>query len=151
SNWLLTPPLSLQNGAQFTFWSRTVDSPHFPDRLQVRMSTNGPSSNVGTTATEVGDFGTLLLDINPTYTTSGYPSVWTFFTVTVIGLSPFSEGRIAFLFFVDEAGPSGINSDYIGIDTVRFACTGEIPPATPSVPPPPPTPTPPLVSVTLPS
>ena len=49
------------------------------------MSTNGASSNVGTTATDVGDFITLLLDINPTYTTSGYPNVWTQFTVTLSG------------------------------------------------------------------
>src|SRR2546428_3306592 len=52
-----------------SFYTRTVDMPSFPDRLQVRMSTNGASSNVGTTATDVGDFTTLLLDINPTYTT----------------------------------------------------------------------------------
>ena len=50
------------------------------------MSTNGASSNVGTTATDVGDFTTLLLDINPTYTTTGYPNVWTQFTVTVSGV-----------------------------------------------------------------
>ena len=73
SNWLLTPPVTLQNGATMTFYTRTVDAPAFPDRLQVRMSTNGASSNVGTTATDVGDFTTLLLDINPTYTLSGYP------------------------------------------------------------------------------
>ena len=86
SNWLLTPPLALANGATLTFHTRTVDVPAFPDRLQVRMSTNGASSNVGTTATDVGDFITLLLDINPTYTTSGYPNVWTQFTVTVSGV-----------------------------------------------------------------
>ena len=32
------------------------------------MSTNGTSYDVGTSATDVGDFTTLLLDINPTYT-----------------------------------------------------------------------------------
>ena len=53
-----------------SFYTRTVDAPTFPDRLQVRMSTNGASSNVGTTATDVGDFTALLLDINPTYTTT---------------------------------------------------------------------------------
>ena len=37
-----------------SFWTRTVDTPAFPDRLQVRMSTNGASTNVGTTATERG-------------------------------------------------------------------------------------------------
>ena len=65
--------MTLQNGVVLTFWTRTVDAPTFPDRLQVRMSTNGASTNVGTTATDVGDFTTLLLDINPTYTTSWVP------------------------------------------------------------------------------
>ena len=51
------------------------------------MSTNGTSQNVGTTATSVGDFTTLLLDINPTYTTTGYPNVWTNFVVTISGLA----------------------------------------------------------------
>ena len=37
------------------------------------MSTNGASIDVGATATSVGDFATLLLDINPTYTTERLP------------------------------------------------------------------------------
>ena len=74
SDWLLTPPITLADGAVFTFWTRTVGNPTHPDRLQVRMSPNGSSSNVGGTATSVGDFATLLLDINPTYTTNGYPN-----------------------------------------------------------------------------
>src|SRR5262249_48389554 len=85
SNWLLTPRLALWNGSQLTFWTRTVDSPAYADRLQVRMSTNGGSVDVGSTATSVGDFTTLLLDINPTYTLTGYPNGWTQFTVTVSG------------------------------------------------------------------
>ena len=43
----------------------------FPDRLQVRMSTAGAGSDVGTTATDVGTFTILLLDINPTYAPTG--------------------------------------------------------------------------------
>ena len=30
SNWLLTPPVNLQNGAQFSFWTRTVDQSGIP-------------------------------------------------------------------------------------------------------------------------
>src|SRR5437868_13139712 len=120
-----------------TFYTRTVDAPMFPDRLQVRMSTNGGSSNVGTTATDVGDFTTLLLDINPNYTTTGYPSVWTQFTVTVTGVPSFTTGRLAFRYFVENGGPTGANSDYIGIDTFQFndnsPCGGATP--TPSVTP----------------
>ena len=124
SNWLVTPPLTLQNGAQLSFWTRTVSNVRFPDRLQVRMSTNGASLNVGNTATSVGDFTTLLLDINPTYTLTGYPTTWTNFAVTISGLGTPTEGRLAFRYFVENGGPYGVNSDYIGIDTVRFACNG---------------------------
>jgi hypothetical protein len=102
----------------------------FPDRLQVRMSTNGSSANVGTAATDVGDFTTLLLDINPTYTSTGYPKVWTQFTVTVSGAASPSTGRLAFRYFVENGGPSGANSDYIGIDTVQYDCP--VPTPTPS-------------------
>jgi hypothetical protein len=137
SNWLLTPPLTLQNGAMMTFYSRTVDVPRFPDRLQVRMSTNAASTNVGTTPFEVGDFTTLLLEINPTQTTTGYPSVWTQFTVTVSGLGASTTGRLAFRYFVVDGGPNNANADYIGLDTVSFFCTTPTPTPTP-----PPTPTP---------
>jgi hypothetical protein len=111
SNRLLTPPITLQNGAQLTFYTRTTDFDpdcFFPDRLQVRMSTNGASTNVGTTATSVGDFTNLLLDINPTYADS-YPHVWTQFTVTVTGVpSPTTDS--AFRYFVENGGPSGANA-----------------------------------------
>jgi uncharacterized delta-60 repeat protein len=137
SNWLLTPPLLLQDGATMTFYTRTVDVPEFADRLQVRMSTNGANTNVGTTATDVGDFTTLMLDVNPTYTISGYPSAWTQFTVTVSGVPSLTTGRLAFRYFVENGGPSGTNSDYIGIDGVNY--TGTCPPPTPT---PSPTPTP---------
>jgi len=129
SNWLLTPPVTLVNGATLVFWTRTVPTPAFPDRLQVRMSTAGNSSNVGTLATDVGDFTTLLLDINPNLTTSGYPITWTQFTVTVAGVPAPTLGRLAFRYFVTNGGPSGANSDYIGIDTVAFT-PGVVPTAT---------------------
>ena len=132
SNWLLTPPVTLQDGAQFAFWTRTIDAPAYPDRLQVRMSTNGASSNVGATATSLGDFQTLLLDINPTYTLTGYPNAWTQFTVTVSGVPSPTTGRLAFRYFVENGGIPAPNSDYIGIDTVQYACNGGIPTPTPT-------------------
>lgn len=165
SDWLILPPTTLQNGAQLSFFTRTTDpgptpaAGPFPDRLQVRMSQNGASTNVGTTATDVGDFTTLLLDINPTYTvttsctaTNGscYPTVWTQFTVNLTGISGSPKGRIAFRYFV-ESGGTGANSDYIGIDTVGYNCAGiaatPTPPASPS-PTLTPTPTPCLTSLT---
>ena len=136
NNWLLTPPLTLENGATMSFYTRTVDAPIFPDRLQVRMSTNGLSANVGAIPTSVGDFTALLLDINPTYTTTGYPNVWTRFTVTVAGVASPTTGRLAFRYFVENGGPGGHNSDTIGIDGFLF--TGTCAPS----PTPIPTPTP---------
>ena len=129
SNWLLTPTLTLKNGSQLTFWTRRLSGTAvFPDRLQVRMSTQGASTDVGTTETSVGDFDTLLLDINPTYSTAatypaGYPAAFTEFTVTLSGLTAPTTGRLAFRYFVENGGPSGANSLFIGIDTVgRLRC-----------------------------
>ena len=121
SDWLLTPPITLQNGMMISFWTRTVVSPSFPDRLQVRMSVNGASTNVGTSAMDVGDFETLLLDINPTYSTTGYPTSWTQFSGTVTGLNGPTTGRLAFRYFVENGGPGGTNSDYIGIDVLQIS------------------------------
>ena len=93
SNWLLTPTVPLENGTQMIFWTRTVANSNYPDRLQVRASTNGDSTDVGMTSTSVGDFTTLLLDINPDYTLGGYPEDWAQFTVTISGLPSSTTGR----------------------------------------------------------
>jgi subtilisin-like proprotein convertase family protein len=120
SNWLFAPNVTLKNGDQFSFWTRTTTGT-FPDRLQVRMSTNGASTNAGATNTSVGDFTTLLLDINPTYTSTGYPTAWTKYTLTLSGLPGAGvSGRIALRYFVEGGGPAGANSDYIGIDDVIY-------------------------------
>ena len=107
--------MTIGPGAGITFWTRTVDVPVYPDRLQVRMSTNGASANVGTTAAAVGDFTTLLLDINPTYSITGYPNGWTQYTVLATGITVPVRGRFAFRYFVENGGPGGANSDFIGI------------------------------------
>ncbi|HYP21844.1 MAG TPA: choice-of-anchor J domain-containing protein, partial [Chloroflexia bacterium] len=60
SNWLLSPQVSLQNGDMFVFWTRTSEDNPLPDRLEVRLSTAGASTNVGNTSTSVGDFTVLL-------------------------------------------------------------------------------------------
>ncbi len=126
SNWLVGPVLTLQNGDQFKFWTRAATGGGvFPDRLQVRMSQNGASTNVGTLATDLGDFTSLLLDINPTYSTTGYPEVWTQFTATVAGVPAAGvSGRMAFRYFVENGGPAGANSNYIGVDDVQYLAGG---------------------------
>ena len=127
SDWLIMPQMAISNGTQLAFW--TISHASFPDRMQVRMSTAGPSTNTGVGPEDVGDFATLLLDINPTYLASangGYPSVWTQFTVPVAGLPGAASGRFAFRYYVENGGPNGINSDIIGLDDV--AVTAGTPP-----------------------
>jgi hypothetical protein len=127
SNWLLTPTIEFRNGDIITFYTRTTATAAFADRLQVRLSTNGASTNVGTDPTGVGDFTTLLLDINPTYVsgpTGGYPVGWTQYTIRISGLSAPTNGRLAFRYFVENGGPDGNNSNYIGIDTFSYIPAG---------------------------
>jgi hypothetical protein len=118
SDWLITPTLNLQNGDTITFYTRTLTGSIFPDRLQLRLSTNGTSTNVGTTETSVGDFTTLLADVNPSLLEGGYPETWTPITVSLSGFSSPFSGRFAFRYFVTDAGPFGTNSNFIGVDTV---------------------------------
>lgn len=120
SNWLVTPNFNLKNGDVITFYTRTTVDNMWADRLQVRMSTNGASTNVGTGSAAVGDFTTLLLDINPTLALSTYPMVWTQYTIVISGLSAPTSGRLAFRYFVTNGGLSGTNSDYIGIDNFIY-------------------------------
>jgi len=117
SNWLLTPELPFPIG-ELRFWTRTATGSIWPDRLEVRASENGDSTNVGATEFDVGDFTTLLLEVNPTLVGGGYPEVWTEYVVGPVPLS--GSGRIAFRYFVTSGGPSGANSNYIGIDTVSY-------------------------------
>jgi len=58
----------------------------------------------------------LLLEINPNLQLSVYPMVWTQYSITISGLAAPTSGRIAFRYFVTNAGLNGTNSDYIGID-----------------------------------
>lgn len=129
SVWLVTPMIALDNGTEVSFYTRTVSAVTSPDRLQVRFSTNGASTNVGSLPTDLGDFTNLLFDINPTYSAAafptGYPTDWQNFTGTMSGLGGPTMGRIAFRYFVEDGGPNGIRSEYIGIDTLTVTAVPE--------------------------
>jgi hypothetical protein len=125
SNWLITPTLSLNNGDTFSFFTQTTPGSPFPDRLELRVSFAGSSTNVGTTPTSVGDFSTLLLSVNPSLTTGGYPESWTQFTATITGLSGPTDGRFALRYFVTSGGPTGANSNIIGVDSVQYNAVPE--------------------------
>ena len=119
SNWLITPNIMVQNGDVLKFWTRTVAGASYADRLEVRLST-GSTFTTPVGATDTGSFSNVLLTINPSLLTgpTNYPDVWTEYTITIAGLSatPVSA-NMAFRYFVTDGGPSGNNSNYIGIDT----------------------------------
>jgi hypothetical protein len=125
SNWLISPAVVFHNGDIITFYTRKSDSAtvNYADRMQVRLSLSGSSTNVGVTVNAVGDFSVLLKDINASYSNegfpAGYPYHWKRYDLAINGLSAPTEGRFAFRYFVEFAGTTG-NSDYIGIDSVAY-------------------------------
>lgn len=134
NTWLLTPAVSLVNGMVLKFWTRETTANPYPNRLQVRMSLAGASSNVGTVGMPdtFGDFSALLLDINPTLVSGVYPQVWTEQVITISGVATPTSGRLAVRFYVTGGGPGGANSNYIGVDTLTLSgpptCTDPLPP-----------------------
>lgn len=127
STWVISPVINLNNGDLFSFYTRTVANT-FPDRLEVRMSTAGASVDVGNTENSVGDFQTLFITINPLLD-GNYPEIWTQFSGNISGLGGVTAGRLAFRYTVSDAGPTGANSDYIGIDAFAYTVVPEAAPS----------------------
>lgn len=133
SNWLISPVVQFGTGAELRFWTRTVASATYPDRIEIRASTGGTAT--GGTPTSTGDFSILLGTVNPSLAAGSgactvpaaapgagaYPTNWCEYRITnAEGLPLVGSGRIAFRYFVTNAGPAGLNSDYMGIDTFSF-------------------------------
>ncbi|MGC4101895.1 choice-of-anchor J domain-containing protein [Ferruginibacter sp.] len=121
SDWMFTPAIAtMRNGDKFSFYTRTTTGT-FPDRLQLWLNTTNTGTNVGTTESSTGDYTTLLVDINPNLTGTGYPTSWTQYTVTMSGLPAAGiPGRLGFRYYVTGGGPTGANSDFIGIDNAVY-------------------------------
>lgn len=129
STWLITPKLNIKNGDDIIFYTRALDDLQYmvftTDRMQVLMDTTGSTPDVGNTATSVGTFSNLLLDINAAYAENdmgGYPIAWTQYNITISGLStPVKDGRIAFRYVGTDAGVNGPNfASVVGIDSLAF-------------------------------
>jgi hypothetical protein len=122
SNWLISPVITVHNGDVVSFYSRKGSSADpgvvYPDRLELRISTNGNATVMPVGDENVGDFTTLALTINPDLTGTDYPLDWTQYTYTVSGLSGATDVRIGFRYYVTDAGINGSNADYVGIDEV---------------------------------
>lgn len=124
SDWLILPTQVFNNGDKLSFFSRTADQSFWPDKLEVRFSAVG-GKDVGHTSDSVGTFTTLLLTINPGQDLFAYPEQWTQFGATINGLSGATSGALAFRYVVDNGGPGGDNSNFIGIDTLRVTAVPE--------------------------
>ena len=129
SSWLITPKLNIKNGDQIIFWARALNDLQFliytTDRMQVLMDTTGGIPDAGNTATSLGTFSNLLLDINYGYVENyfgGFPEVWTQYTITISGLGSLKKNaRIAFRYFGTDAGVNGpYFASVVGIDSLAF-------------------------------
>lgn len=124
SNWLISPEVTIKNGDQVSFYTRTYQNPATgADRLEVRINEADASANVGKDSTSVGGFTNLILDINPNYLLDGddsFPGEWTQYTATVTGMPVPKKSRIAFRYHVENSGPLGDNGVGVGIDQFEF-------------------------------
>lgn len=126
SNWAVSPAITMQNGDRIIFYTRCqtyASGTDFGNRLQLRVNLVNDGTNVGGSASEVGDFTTGLIDINPTYleqpNSFAYPANWTRFEGKIYGLNNPAKGRFAFRYFVEGAGSNGRGSA-VGIDSVAY-------------------------------
>lgn len=122
SAWAISPARIFQNGDKISFYtisSGSIDG--FGDRLQLRLNIFNASDSIGEESTDVGNFTKPLVDVNPVYKISGpgdYPTTWTKYEATVVGMNKPDSGRFAFRYFVEING--GANADEVGIDKVEF-------------------------------
>lgn len=109
SNWLMTPVLTLDSTSTLSFLVRTAGD-GFLDKLEVRFSGNGASTNVA-------DFSTLLGSFQASSSTG-----WVGLSYTLNGLAAPTAGRLAFRYVVDNVATAG---NYIGIDDVAVTAVPE--------------------------
>src|SRR5271165_2691134 len=120
SNWLITPLLTLEDGATFSFFTQeTPTNTTLANDLQAWVSPNGSGTDVGSTgAVPGGDFTIKAVEVNPTFSLTGYPTAWQEYTFTITGLTGSTTGRIGFRYYLSDDFTQGTN---IGIDTFTFA------------------------------
>ena len=112
SNWLISPTLTLDSTSLLSFYVRNGGAGFF-DTLEVRLSTNGASADVGSTPSSVGDFSTLL----GTYR-SDTAADWVQLSYGLSSLTASTDVRLAFRYVVDDTSTNG---NYLGIDTVSVS------------------------------
>lgn len=107
-NWLILPKRSITRSDSIYFYSRSMLNSIYPDSIRVMYSQTGDSIPEGNWA-EIGRF-----KVN----TSGF---WERRGFRAGNAGP--AARFAIRYTVADGGPSGINSDYIGIDEITLVRT----------------------------
>jgi hypothetical protein len=129
SNWLITPELDFSQGGVFSFFARTFGGNSRAELIEARLSGAGSSINVGTLATDVGDFTTLVgaagsLTIPATSPGSGIStSSWTKYSFNIAPQA--GSGRLAFRYFATDGGVNGTQAQYAALDTVSYLAVPE--------------------------
>lgn len=104
--WLISPPVNGAAGDTLSFYERSVLASTFPDSIRVYWASAGDTVPGAGGFVELGRFKT---------TTTGS---WAErrFVIPSVG----ATGRFAINYRVIDGGPGGDNSDFIGIDFIRF-------------------------------
>ncbi|MFA5012031.1 MAG: choice-of-anchor J domain-containing protein [Ignavibacteria bacterium] len=113
--WMITPKVTgggIQAGDSLYFYSRTSTGSTWPDSIRVMYSTS--DSTVSGTWTELGRF---LVSAAGTWEKRGFRAP-----------TASANGRFAIRYTVANGGPSGSNSNYIGIDALTIERSGTPPP-----------------------
>jgi hypothetical protein len=115
SSWMLTPILTVKDSDRVSFYTRGDTTGIYTNRMEVRLNKTG-SSNVGHELNSVGDFTTVLMDINPTQAPGGYPTTWKKYEYIFTGINGKMDIRIGFRHYVMHP----VNARGIGIDQFKF-------------------------------
>lgn len=111
-NWLVLPATHTLSGDSLTFFSRSTTSPTWVDSIRVMYSQSG-STTAGGDWVELGRF---MVNNNGVWERRSYAA-------PVGGVN----SRFAIRYCVVNGGPSGNNSDYIGIDQISIHGVNDIP------------------------
>ncbi len=113
NSWLVSPALNIAAGDSLMFWERSVTGNTFPDSMRVMYSAAGDSVPEATSWVELGRF------LN---TTSGSWNQRKYRLATAG-----ANARFALRYCVVNGGPSGANSNYIGVDMISVTREGSAP------------------------
>ncbi len=100
--WLISPPVKVAVGDSLTFWHRSPDADDYSDSLFVRLSPTGDKA-IASFTQELDHFRTSV-------------DGWAYWS------QPFTQSgtvRFAIQYYMEDGGPDGTNSDYVGIDALR--------------------------------